>query len=250
MTRFRIAFACLLTALPGLAEPPSVTELEARLQTEPDNEVILYNLGMQFYLADEPLRAIAPWSRLTELSPHDWQTQTKLIQAYSACGKSHVEAREQALQTLYALREGGEVQDLNEAAYFIRDQFVVDESRVFAFEYFDLEADWHLGPLLWKFFVTVEEKQADHFVSVGSYDSTTELAVALGRIEAGERVYHLDQYSRDGKHQTYGFAYEKPDYDKTKAVVIQILEGTRDPISGFNPETQEITIEPTEEPAP
>jgi len=238
---------CFLLAVSASAEMPSIAELEARLEDEPNNEVALYNLGLQLYLANEPQKAISPWSRLKELAPYDWEVQKKLIQAYSACGASHKIERERAIAELYELRESEEAPELTNASFYIRDQFDFEDCRVYVFEYFDMEADWHFGPLLWKFKVTRDGETIEPLVTVGSYESTTQMAITEGHIEEDERIYHLDEYLADGAHRTHGFFKNKPDYDKIKASILLILEEELEPISSFDPNTNTITVDPPEE---
>ncbi len=247
MKNICMTLLCLLLVVSASAEPSTIDELEARLKDDPNNEVVLYNLGMTLYLANEPQRACVPWSRLKELAPNDWEVQKKLIQAYSACGVSHKEKREQAIGELYKLRDSEEIPELSNATFFIRDQFAFEDRWVFVFEYYDMDAGWRLGPLLWKFYVTKDGEPTDRFVSVGSYDAVTILAVAKGQIEEDERMYHLDEYLADGAHRTHGFFFEKPDYDQIKALTLQIFEEELEPISTFDPNTNTITVDPAEE---
>jgi tetratricopeptide (TPR) repeat protein len=238
---------CLLLVVSGSSASPTIAELEAQVKEDPNDELVLYNLGLLLYLADEPQRAIEPWSRLMELAPDDWQVQIKLIQAYSASGEDHREKREQAIVELYGLRDSEEIPELSSTTFFIRDQFDFEDCRVYVFEYYDMEAEWRLGPLLWKFYVTIDNEPTGRLVSVGSYDLTTVMAVATGDIEEGERMYHLDEYLDGGAHRTYGFFTEKPDYDRIKASALQILEDKLEPISSFDPQTRTITVDTPEE---
>ena len=241
------ALVCLLLAVSVSAELPDRSELEARLAENPDDRAALYNLGLVLYLDGEPKEAIAPWSHLRELEPNDWQVITKLIQAYTACGESHKKVREQTISELYELRKSEEIPELTKAKFFIRDQIVYEDNRIYVFEYYDMDAGWRLGPLLWKFYITEENEPTGQLITVGSYDTTTALAIEQGRIEEDERIYHLDEYLDDGGHRTYGFFINKPDYDQIKATTLEILKGEKEPLSSFDPSTKTITIDPSEE---
>jgi hypothetical protein len=68
-------------------------------------------------------------------------------------------------------------------------------------------------------------------VTLGSYDFTTQIAREAGQIKPDERVYHLDYY-RGNEHRTYGlFDVTPPTYDKTRAMVIDIVKGKGKPVS-------------------
>ena len=70
----------------------------------------------------------------------------------------------------------------------------------------------------------------DFYISLGSYDDTTEIARELKKIPTSNRLYHLDEYSASG-HKTYAFFNFKPGYDQVRTNVVNILEGKMKPIS-------------------
>lgn len=77
----------------------------------------------------------------------------------------------------------------------------------------------------------MDKKGEEEFhISLGSYDDTTEIARELGEISKNERLYHLDEY-RGTQHKTYAFFKTKPDYDRIRPTVLNILEGKLTPIS-------------------
>ena len=70
-----------------------------------------------------------------------------------------------------------------------------------------------------------ETEEIVFVVSLGSYDTTTEFAQAAGNLEADERLFHLDGYSPNGSHFTYGFFNPKPAYDVVKELALDALNG-------------------------
>ncbi len=223
----------LCVALGVWGNPPTISELEAELANNPNNPLTLYNLGLLYYLNEQFSEAIEPWEKLKSLEPDDWQLRTKLIQAYSASGK--LEERENEIRELHTLRGSEKIPELSEATFFIRDQFHVENVKVFAIDYYDMDAGWRMGPLVWRFLLSKDGETLDWFISVGSYDVTTELMRAAGEIGKDERAYHLDGYWDSGRHQTYGIFKKKPDYDWVRKRVIEIISGNLNATSSFNP---------------
>ena len=68
-------------------------------------------------------------------------------------------------------------------------------------------------------------------VSLGSYDSTTNISRELGEIGPDDRVFHLDGYAPDGSHYTYAFYNSEPDYDTVRKLVFKVLAGKHSAIS-------------------
>jgi hypothetical protein len=185
------------------------------------------------YLEGQFEQSVRYWVKLKKLSPHDWQLRAKLIQTYEANGQK--KKRDQEINELRDLHDNGKNPKLTKSKFFIRDQFMVGNIRVFVFDYYNMDAEWHMGPLAWKFDLTKDGKAIDGFISLGSYDSITQLARASNAIKPNERVYHLDGYWGDGTHLTYGIYHKKPDYDWTKEKVVAILENKLEAITSATP---------------
>lgn len=100
--------------------------------------------------------------------------------------------------------------------------------KVLAFEYFDPGG---ARRKFLRFSVLDTAGKEDFYISLGSYDDTTEVARELKEIPKAERLYHLDEYTASG-HRTYAFFNTKPDYDQARTNVVNILEGKMKPISG------------------
>lgn len=55
----------------------------------------------------------------------------------------------------------------------------------------------------------------------------------LGKLESGERLYHLDLY-RPKTHETYAFYAGKPTYETVRTEVMSILSGDAKPVSSWS----------------
>src|SRR5690606_37198900 len=106
-------------------------------------------------------------------------------------------------------RASGKDEALSERTFFIRDQFVVGDVRVFTLEYFELTGD---RALLWKFIPRRGKDALDPHYSLGSYAGTNESMRANGDLREGERAFHLDGYWQNDDHATYGFFKGQPQY--------------------------------------
>ena len=226
-----IILTCTACAL--FAQAPTKEELNAALKENPENRSALYNLGLLNYLDGAAEESIDPWIKLESLEPNDWQLKAKIIQAYSASGQK--EERELRIKELRRLRSSGKFPDLSEATFFIRDQFQAGEFYVHVFDYYDMNAEWRMGPIAWKFYLTKDGEDVERFISLGSYDSTTQIAREMGDIGEDDRIYHLDEYWSDGSHATHGMYKNKPGYDPIKPKVVQILKGEASPRSSSQP---------------
>ena len=159
---------------------------------------------------------------MEKLDPANWKLKAKLIQAYSSAGDKV--RREAKIEELKAIRAAGSISSLNQSRYFVRDQFVVDGLRVYALEFFNMDAGWALGPVLWKFELTKGDRSIGRFISLGSYDQTTEYSRQTGSIGPNDRVFHLDGYGPNQDHKTLGMYKNQPDYDFIRDQVIKVVQ--------------------------
>ncbi|MBB5353953.1 tetratricopeptide (TPR) repeat protein [Haloferula luteola] len=222
----KLPLVALILASAVMAAEPSKDDFKKALEEDPNDRSALYNFGMASYMDEDYAQAIDSWQRLEKLEPADWQLKAKLIQAYWAAGQ-HDKA-EATIGELRAARSAGKSDELKKQTFFIRDQFVVGEFRVFTLEYFDLAGE---RPLLWKFILRSGDKAASRYFSLGSYDSTNEFMRTNGDLKPDERAFHLDGYSSNGDHQTFSFFRERPKYEAVRSQVIEILHGKRSEIS-------------------
>jgi hypothetical protein len=126
------------------------------------------------------------------------------------------------------LRKSSPSSDVAKAERFCREQWVTASGRkVLAFEYFDPQG---ARQKFLRFSVVDAAGKEDFYISLGSYDTTTEIARELGEISKSARTYHLDEYTETG-HKTYAFFKMKPGYDEVRSNVVNILEGRMKPVS-------------------
>ena len=212
-----------------LAQAPTKADLISALEENPENRSALYNLDLLNYLSGTPKDSIEPWTKLEVLEPLDWQLKAKIIQAYSASGEK--EERERRINELKEQKASGNHPELNTEKFFIRDQFQAGDFYVYVFDYYDMDADWRMGPIAWKFYLNKDDEDLPRFISLGSYDTTTEIAREVGDIGKNDRIFHLDEYWSDGSHVTHGMYKNLPEYELIKAHVLRILEGEGSPQS-------------------
>ncbi len=200
------------------------------LSKDPTNPSLLYNTGLMAYLSEKHEEAIAPWSKLKELEPNDWQVRAKLIQAYEASGQKT--ERDDERLGLLKLRKSTKDRQFRKAKFYCRDQFSEGDLRILVFEYFELQGD---NPIRLDFVVTTAEGESTQTrYTLGSYATTNEIAKEhlLRKGKPGDRLFTLDAYKRDGKvHELYAMFIGEPDYDDVKVMVQEILQGKREPES-------------------
>jgi hypothetical protein len=104
--------------------------------------------------------------------------------------------------------------------YFSRDYFTVGEYNVGVFQYYKLKGEMAKR---YHFLVQKGKNTQPYAITLGSYDSTTQIERELGNIKSHERVWHLDGYT--GKqHFTYAFFNKELTYLEVKEMVIKIVE--------------------------
>ncbi len=102
-----------------------------------------------------------------------------------------------------------------------------------ALEYFEFTGEERVR---YSFRVTTKSDEKPLYrISLGSYDVTHGHATSMGVVTKGNRYCHLDRYFPGGAHETFGFFDGEPTYDKTKALVIKIIEGQIEPESAMIP---------------
>jgi tetratricopeptide (TPR) repeat protein len=202
---------------------PYLTRVQSDL---PVDSSVLWNLGLAFAATGEHAKAIETWQSLRKIAPDDWQVRAKLVQSYQALGD--LKARDEEIKSLYEYRNNSTDPKVNTAERFCREQTVMGKRRVFVFEYFSPSGD---RKQFLRFCVLNKKGEVDYYISLGSYDTTTEISRELGEIPKNERMYHLDEYT-DNHHATYGLFKTKPDYEEVRSMVLSLLEGKLKPTSG------------------
>lgn len=238
-----VSVLILLLSLPGLADPAEAFQAgnsaleagqyekaleyyrQALLEEPTDN--LLWNAGLAAYFSGQAEAAIEYWGALKESSPEDLRLRSKLVQAYQLKGDFANRDRERA--ELLEIWKAADPKP--EQKFFCRDQFKVGDKPLLVFE------DYEMTPprgIRYTFIVLDPQTQKeDHRLSLGSYDPTNAFMQEMGKVEPGQRGFHLDgYYDRGRRHSTFGMFGSEPSYDEVKSLVRAILEGRRSALSG------------------
>ncbi|HEX2650075.1 MAG TPA: hypothetical protein VHN19_09090, partial [Burkholderiales bacterium] len=111
---------------------------------------------------------------------------------------------------------------------FIRDSFDHDGKKVLVTEAFELQGQ---RAVKYVFNVSGPSGPPIYRISFGSYESTNRVARELGQIKEGQRLYHLDRYFPDNKHETLGFFSTELPYEDVKAMASETISGKRGPMA-------------------
>ena len=206
----------------------ALTLYQQGLGLSPEETSLLYNAGLAAFQCKQFSIAVNLWSRLKGLDPTDWQTRAKLIQTYQALGK--LTERDAERTALFELRKQDPSGELAKQFEYCRDQFEAGGEKVMAFENFELKGD---RAVRYTFSILDESLGKEKYrLSLGSYDATNTMwhQTTKPRPKDTDRLFHLDGYY-DWGHATYGMYFPEPSYDQVRAVVIEVLEKKKTPLS-------------------
>src|SRR5262245_24405593 len=196
----------------------------------PDHSPTLWNLGLINAAIGEHAEALKYWLAYRRVAP-DWNVQAKLVQTYQALGD--VAARDRERQALYDLRAAApRGSELAQLFSYVRERIRAGGQMIFAYEVF--EPTGH-RMIVYRFSVRESEEREAYALSLGSYRGAQEARWQITEPPPDRRIYHLDGYWPGGAHATYDFYKGMPSYETIRAVVIEVLEGRRRPISGVTP---------------
>lgn len=222
-----------------------VTSCATTVKKNEMNGEELYNKGMDFLEASNPKKALPYLFEAYELSKESYAANLGLADAYLKLGEpekaiSHYEyyisgnkdvyGYGRTIQAYQALSEtakrDSKISELLEVwngmpeerpLGYVRDSFLELDMKLFAFEEFDPKAP----NMIFYRFIQADNAKQSIYVSLGSYDSTSEITRELEGKPEGWRLYHLDGYCSGG-HRTYGFYDEKPTYDEVRKTILKI----------------------------
>jgi tetratricopeptide (TPR) repeat protein len=196
-------------------------------KADPDYVMAHYNIGQVHQTRGRHEDAIRAFKAASRLAPDDWRIRAKLVQEWQALGKT--KERDAARDALFRLHDDGAI----DAEMYCREQFTHGDERVMAFEYFELKGE---RAVRYSFQVLEPGKDEPKYkISLGSYDTTTQIARETDEIGPEDRIFHLDGYYPNGEHRTFGFYNEEPSYEDTREAVTAILEGKARPVSSSKP---------------
>lgn len=188
---------------------------------DPDADGPLYNAGAAAYGAGDYPGAAASWEKLAARRPADWRVRESLVQAWQAAGDSA--KRDAARQALRGMKRAGRDRELAAAEFFCRERFTEGNRTVMALEYFELTPP---KGKIYSFVVSAPGGAApDYVVSLGSYESTTQVARQMKEIGPEERLFHLDAYLADNSHETLGMFKKRPGYEEVRNMVTSYMRG-------------------------
>ncbi len=185
-----------------------------------------YNLGQLLQGRAKVAEALAMFESACALKPEELAPRAKMMQCFQALNR--LPERDKAREEVFALYAAGKGRE----AVYCRDLFEMSGKQVTAFEYFE-----PAGVRAVRYSFTVADKsgkKAVETVSLGSYEAITLLARQKGQIGRNERLYHLDRYYPGG-HAVYGMFKVEPTYDQVRAMVIEMIEGKRQPLANPAP---------------
>lgn len=202
-------------------------QYDRALRVFPDDPSVLWNAGMAAYQSKDFKRSLTLWRRMKVVEPNNGAVRAKLIQAYQAL--SMYKELEAERKLIFALRKSGKDAELSKKDAYCRDQFQAGGHDVFAYELFNFSGE---RAVRYRFLVLKPDGTTDYVVSLGSYQSTTDMAREMGTISAKQRLYHLDGYFDGGRlHKTYAFYTREPTYNEVKLAVSRVVNGQQTPMS-------------------
>lgn len=196
--------------------------LDDVLKQESNTRNALFSAGSIALMAGRYERARTYLLRMKELEPHSGRVRAALVRADQGIGD--LAARDRERGGLFALRSSGDDPEMKTEDSYVRDEFVVEGSRVVAVEFFELEGD---RALRYSFLVfNSGHEHPDYRISLGSYIATNAVwrATKKPTPKPEERVFHLDGYYADGSHATFGIHYPEPSYDAVREMIVKIVQ--------------------------
>lgn len=194
----------------------------------PENENILWNLGIASAEINASSEALKYWLSYRKLKPQDWRGLAKLIQTYQALGD--MDARDRERSALFELRRFSlPDSEISKVEYFCREQMIIAKKKTFAYEFFEPKGK---RPIFLMFVFPSISGAEEFRITLGSYDSTNQIAWETGSLSKDKRLYHIDRSDRSG-HSTYGFYESKPSYETVRTMVNEILNDQVKPLSSL-----------------
>jgi len=196
----------------------AVELLETVESESPGHSKILWNLALMSAEAEQHEKALKYWVKLSAVEPQNMHVQSKIIQAYQALDR--IADRDQAIAKILAMHKDNVDPEFIKRNTFCREQYSVGDWKVFVFQFFDPGSK---NKLFYRYTVTDTKGEERFRLSLGSYQTTTDILRELGEIPADGRIYHLDYYE-NSKHSTYGMFNKQPSYDELRDKVKTIIK--------------------------
>jgi tetratricopeptide (TPR) repeat protein len=206
--------------------------LQAILATQPqDPSDVLFALGTMD-LEDNKWHDARPLvEQLMKLRPASYTGWELMIQVDQAAGK--FDDRDAAIQSLYTAWTSALDPSIRSRVSFVRDRIFGPKHALVAQETLEPIGD---DIIRFVFEPADELGQQHHLIVVRSDSETNERWREDGTVSYGTIVYHLDTLEQlpNGRllARPYQFYVEPPDYDKVRATVAGILDGSVQPLTG------------------
>ncbi len=195
----------------------------------PDSPELRATLAMNLLNFNRELEAIEHFRVYADLRPDALQPQTALLCALTRANKT-----EGAAIQLAKIRDMQKQGKFPGVALFTREYFHVGEFNVTVEEYFEpLPA---MDPIRYQFHVyhTPSGRLLNVF-KVSSSEFQTDRARSEGRIKAGERMWHLDQYQGDIRTLIESYRVNPPPYEEVRARIVKFLDTQRPELPPVKP---------------
>jgi tetratricopeptide (TPR) repeat protein len=184
-------------------------------------------------LEDGDWQAAKPYvQQLVKLRPASFPAWEMMIQVDQAAGD--LDGRDAAIQSLYASWRSALDPQIRSKIAFARDRIVGAKHTLLAQQ--TLEPG---GDNILRFIFQPQDEEgrtAQHMIVVRSDNETNERWREDGTVPYGTVVYHLDTITQlaNGEQavRPYEYYLEPPDYQRVRAKVVGILDGTAQPLSG------------------
>ncbi len=248
-SRFILPILLLLSATALGADPPVTAQqavallqagkrdearhaFEAILAAKPnDPSDVLLMLGAMD-LEDNKWQDARPLvEQLMTLRPASYTGWELMIQVDQAAGDFN--DRDAAIQSLYTAWKDTLDPSIRSRVAFVRDRIFGPKHTLIAQETLEPIGD---NILRFVFQPADEPSQPHHLIVVRSDSETNERWREDGTVSSGTIVYHLDTLEQlpNGRQMArpYEFYIDLPDYDKVRAMVTGILDGSVQPMTG------------------
>jgi len=189
----------------------AVARFDKALVADPKHADAAYNAGQGYYDLKQFAKAAERWSTAQQLAPDDFNTAKKLVQAYTALGKTAEAAK--ARDKVFALKKAATDPGLVRMKSYVFDQFDVGKHHIFVYEAFDTSGDI---AYVYQFQVTEADKP------IGSVNLETSAVI---REQGVPFILGMD---KGDKHSTFGDKTWKtlPAYKDIKAIAIAKIKAS------------------------
>ncbi|WP_446742320.1 hypothetical protein [Silvibacterium acidisoli] len=175
-----------------------------------------------------PSLAVTYAEKARSIDPNNWKIHTTLVAAYAAAGRKT--ERDQERDILRKLHSDPKAPDAMQTNGFLLEMFPVKQYRVEAVEYFKPVGKLHV---YYRFVVRNSEGKHVWQIDVESndFDQKSWAGAHPDEAAAGKRQFQLVGADAD-VHTDYRMFSGDPDYDRIRAMIVQIISAQSTPFPG------------------